>query len=90
MKVRFIWDATIKNADVLLVEIEKVKKAQVEAQLDTQGNVHVTEKIMINLEDHKQVTWSHDLSLPTCKIYRNCSIYSTTLLEDCWALRVLH
>ena len=37
------------------VEIEKVKKQQTESQLDAQGNVHVTEKIMINLEDNKQV-----------------------------------
>ena len=38
-----------------IVEIEKVKKSQAEAQLDAQGNVHVTEKIFINQEDHKQV-----------------------------------
>ena len=43
-----------------IVEIEKVKKAQAESQLDAQGNVHVTEKIMINLEDHKQVSRSRD------------------------------
>lgn len=57
--MRFIWIATIIKRSFTL-EIEKVKKAQAEAQLDAQGNVHMTEKIMINLEDNKQVSWSRD------------------------------